>query len=399
MIVLFVLLCLCSLCDTSIMAEASEEQVAHLLEAFSSMELKPNLESKDAAAKWLADLLSGGAKSKTSIVKSEVLDTSPQADVQGHHEDTVPPSNQSGVSYHVPKISMFSGCPQVPNGEVSFDQWIYEVKMLQRDGVYKDHAIFQAVRRSLRGEAGKTAMRLGSSATLQQVLDKLVSNYGNIAAAEDLLAKFYSAKQTDTEDVTSWAGRLEDILDKARTRCDLTPAQVSDMLRTKFWRGLKKSLRDVTGHKFDTILDYDKLRIAVRQIEQADSSPEKPKPTKAAIHHSDDMKEMKALVKDLTSEMSKLKKDIATLQQSRNFSSYDRQSTYGEHQSYQPSSYGHTHDQNRKQDVPFRRNIDGNGPLCWRCGQSGHMRRDCRVNLEHSRKSLNARMPTGQGHQ
>ncbi|OWF56362.1 hypothetical protein KP79_PYT14411 [Mizuhopecten yessoensis] len=94
------------------------------------------------------------------------------------------------------------------------------------------------------------------------------------------------------------------------------------MLRTKFWRGLKKSLRDITGHKFDIILNYDKLRIAVRQIEQADSSPEKPKTAKVAIHHSDDINEMKALVKDLTSEMSKLKKDISTIQQNRHFSSY-----------------------------------------------------------------------------
>lgn len=394
---LLVLLCLC---DFSTMAEANipEEQVAHLLEALAGMDIKPNLESKDSATKWLADLLAGGAKPKAEVVKQEVDVLPAGQEVQGHR-DVAPPSNQSGTSYYVPKISMFSGCQKIPNGEVPFDQWIYEVEMLQRDGIYKEYTIFQAVRRSIRGEASRTAMRLGSSATLQQVLDKLSSNFGNIDASEDLLAKFYSAKQADTEDVTLWASRLEDILDKARTRCAFASTQVAEMLRTKFWRGLKKALRDISGHKFDSMMDYDQLRIAIRQIEQAETSPEKPKPAKVACQPTDDMKEMKAMVKDLTTEMSKLKKDIAAMQQNRKPSNDGRQNSYGSRQdhNYQSSHEGYT--RNRRQDAPYRGNGDGNGPLCYRCGQLGHIQRDCRVNLEHNRKSLNAQMPTGQGHQ
>ncbi|XP_069113071.1 uncharacterized protein [Argopecten irradians] len=386
MTVLLVLLCLCSLCNISTMAQSKDKQMEYLMDAISSMDLNPELESKDAAAKWLADLIAGGAKSKVMKQEMDVPPLPVDDQGQGHRENIVSPSTSS--SYYVPKISIFSGSPQVPNGEVSFEQWIYEVEMLQREAVYKEQAIFQAVRRSLRGEAAKTARRLGSAVTLQQVLDKISGNYGDIAASEDLLATFYSAKQTDTETVTSWASRLEDILDKARTRCSLTQPQIADMLRTKFWRGLKKSLRDVTGHKFDSIMDYDKLRIAVRQIEQADSSPEKPKPVKVAMPHGDEMKEMKTLVKDLTTEMSKLKQDLAALQLNRK-STHNRQPAYRNFNS--PSQkFG-------RQDKPFSDNV--NGPVCWRCGQPGHMKRDCRVNLEHSRKSLNARMPTGLGHQ
>ncbi|XP_033730826.1 uncharacterized protein LOC117320329 [Pecten maximus] len=364
------------------MADAGK-QAEHLMEALAAMNLKPDLESKDTAAQWLTDLLAGGAKAK--VVKREpILDLSQV--LQDHRDDTVPSSTHN-TSYYVPKISIFSGSPQVPHGEVPFEQWIYEVEMLQRDGIYKDQAIFQAVRRSLRGEAANTARGMGSSVALQQVLDNMTGNYGNIAAAEDLLAKFYSAKQEDSESVTSWASRLEDILDRAKTRCELTQSQVTEMLRTKFWRGLKKSLRDVTGHKFDTIQDYDKLRIAVRQIEQADASPEKPKPVKVAIPHNEDIKEMKALVKDLTTEMSKLKQDLVSLQKNRE-SGHGCPPARGSYKV--PQDY-------RRQDKPYRG--DSDRPVCWRCGQPGHIKRDCRVNLDHSRKSLNARTPTGLGHQ
>ena len=35
-----------------------------------------------------------------------------------------------------------------------------------------------------------------------------------------------------------------------------------------FWTGLKKELKDVSGHKFDRISTFDELRVAIRQIER-----------------------------------------------------------------------------------------------------------------------------------
>ena len=35
-----------------------------------------------------------------------------------------------------------------------------------------------------------------------------------------------------------------------------------------FWTGLKKELKDVSGHKFDGISTLDELRVAIRQIER-----------------------------------------------------------------------------------------------------------------------------------
>lgn len=45
------------------------------------------------------------------------------------------------------------------------------------------------------------------------------------------------------------------------------------MLRNMFWTGLKQSLKDISGHKYDTIGDFDKLRTAIRIIENEHIEP------------------------------------------------------------------------------------------------------------------------------
>lgn len=39
------------------------------------------------------------------------------------------------------------------------------------------------------------------------------------------------------------------------------------MLRNMFWTGLKQSFKDIVGHKYDFIGNFDKLRTAIRIIE------------------------------------------------------------------------------------------------------------------------------------
>lgn len=34
-----------------------------------------------------------------------------------------------------------------------------------------------------------------------------------------------------------------------------------------FYKGLRQDLRDISGHLFQTFLDFDQLRIAVRKLE------------------------------------------------------------------------------------------------------------------------------------
>ena len=45
-------------------------------------------------------------------------------------------------------------------------------------------------------------------------------------------------------------------------------AESNSMLRNMLWTGLLPALKDVTGHLFDSILDFDSLRRSLRKVER-----------------------------------------------------------------------------------------------------------------------------------
>ena len=45
-------------------------------------------------------------------------------------------------------------------------------------------------------------------------------------------------------------------------------AESNSMLRNMIWTGLLPALKDVTGHLFDSILDFDSLRRSLRRVER-----------------------------------------------------------------------------------------------------------------------------------
>lgn len=81
----------------------------------------------------------------------------------------------SNTSSYIPKISCFSG--DGSKNDTTYDLWRYEVDCLIKER-YKEESIAQSIRRSLRGDAGKVAMRLGPGATVTQILDNMESVFG-----------------------------------------------------------------------------------------------------------------------------------------------------------------------------------------------------------------------------
>lgn len=57
-------------------------------------------------------------------------------------------------------------------------------------------------------------MRLGNVDNIDEILQKFESIYGNVFGTE---AKFYSAKQKDTEDCANWNIRLEALINRVIT--------------------------------------------------------------------------------------------------------------------------------------------------------------------------------------
>lgn len=58
-------------------------------------------------------------------------------------------------------------------------------------------------------------MRLGPSARIGDLIDKLESVDSTVESREGILAQFHSAKQQSDENVIKWGCRLEDILAKS----------------------------------------------------------------------------------------------------------------------------------------------------------------------------------------
>lgn len=185
-------------------------------------------------------------------------------------KNTARDDRQTGGNYRQPsKLSNFSGDPN-NKGEVSFDQWRWEVECHIHDALHSADSIRQAMRKALKGNAGGIAKRLGADASIQEILGKLDTVYGTVECGESLLAEFYAASQDKKEDVAAWSCRLEDLLDKAEEASlqqSRTAHERESMLRSRFWMGLQQNLKDSSRHKYDTIQNYDKLRVEIRQIE------------------------------------------------------------------------------------------------------------------------------------
>ena len=116
-----------------------------------------------------------------------------------------------------------------------------------------------------------------------RIIDKLEGVYGNIYPSEQLIQQFYAATQEANESVADYGMRLEGLLQTCIDRGDISPISRNEMLRTKLWSGLSnEGLRNASRNKYDTIVDFDKLRIELRTIE-LDMHPSAPSATASSV--------------------------------------------------------------------------------------------------------------------
>lgn len=387
-------------------------EMMQTLEMFEKMGVRPKADTPEDLTRWMMDyLMSKGA------IKQEQTET--------HAALSNPPKLKQKENVtkmlmnHPPKITWFSGTEQKA-GDTTYELWRHEVQCLLKQN-YDEDAILNAVRRSLRGEAGLVAMRLELDATIHDILQKLDSIYGSVDKKEELLAEFYGSRQQPDESVTAWSCRLEGIIGKAVDRGLVRRTDVDAMLHAMLWTGLRPSLKDISGHKYDAITDFDGLRVALRQIESDHRSREKthskPHTSKAITGQpeEDSIQEIKGMINQINSRLDNYDKKFehppwqkqsqSNWQQQQAPSSWQQQQQPPSRWQQQPSSNWQQQQQPwQQQDTQYRQQSKGRGRgkyrdrqdsdkevKCWRCGQFGHLKIGCRVRMDHSKQHLNGK--------
>ena len=167
-----------------------------------------------------------------------------------------------------PKFSPFSGDEPKPKTEASFIEWKYEVQCIRNEKSYSNTAITQAVRKSLRGQAKRVILPLGPSAKMEDLVERLENVFGNVASGQSILKEFYTATKGETETITAWGLRLEEIFQRAIEKGKAREEDRDSTLREQFWKSLRSErLKNATRVKYENIESFELLRKAVRAEE------------------------------------------------------------------------------------------------------------------------------------
>ncbi|PJE78474.1 hypothetical protein CI610_02587 [invertebrate metagenome] len=100
-------------------------------------------------------------------------------------------SMYGGNSQYIPKVPQFSGEEPPLKGDVSYAEWRYEIRCLNRDSDITSSTLVQAIRRSLRGIARRTLLTVGDKASPVEILGKLDSLFGDISTHGMLMQEFF----------------------------------------------------------------------------------------------------------------------------------------------------------------------------------------------------------------
>ena len=179
--------------------------------------------------------------------------------------------DQSNIHYvptvRAPKMPSFSGDKPPQKGDVTYQEWRFEVSCLLNDDEISHNQLVQAMRRSLRGTARKLLIPLGEKASVEDILQKLDVMFGDVSSKGMIMQEFFNATQRSSESVTAFGCRLETILQTAIDH-DHIPRTSKNYLH-KFWTGLySEKLKSQTRHKYDTIADFDILLREIRQVDK-----------------------------------------------------------------------------------------------------------------------------------
>ena len=106
-----------------------------------------------------------------------------------------------------PALPVFSGDLPVPKGEVEFDNWIFQIKSLQK--TFTDDAIRNAVVANARGITRTVVRAVGYDAELSLMISHLEDRFGLGDTSDALLLECHQMSQGVNEKVQDYGSKLE----------------------------------------------------------------------------------------------------------------------------------------------------------------------------------------------
>ena len=192
-------------------------------------------------------------------------------------------------------INTFSGKAMLGKTEVSFEQWYHEVQGVKDH--YSESVVQESIVQSLKGAVADMAQYMGPTASVREILQKLMVIFGMVASFGVLMQNFYKVTQGNNEKVPSFATRLEDTLNQIQLKCPgiiadcKVACHLKDQLFHRVHKHIPDSIRYLHGNPKTM---YSQLMVAARKVESKnEDAKEKVKARSwAATEVSDGSKEL-----------------------------------------------------------------------------------------------------------
>lgn len=285
-----------------------------------------------------------------------------------------------------PRLPIFSG---ERNKDSSYGRWKYEVRCLFNNRAYPEQAIMMTVRQSLKGAAADVVTRMGENVSAEDILVKFESIYGTVMAGETILERFYSAKQGVEEDCASWSCRLEELAYQALEKEAIAQDEISTMMRSRFWSGLRDSrLKDALRQK-KTSIPIEELVKEARGLEEEFGLTKQVKEIKPKIHQQQTEEPKDKMMNQLQEIMNRLLKLEENISSNGN-KSHTLQNSQPEVRVQQPSRGHQGYQRQTRRITCYSCNKEGHVSQgcrqgtnieCFTCKETGHVSRGCRKHL------------------